>query len=143
MILLINSSKWAQLMNGGKRFWSFRWLTGDAETTTDPGIYLVRMKQVDYYSRKYRPPCLTPYFSLYNENSDSRRGSTTAAEKKIGLATHGFACTCSSPTSSGYMIGRRPAVPWWFSWAGERRIKDSYQFRFSSFRLKAHRQNSH
>ncbi len=26
------------------------------------------------------------------------------------------------------MIGRRQAEPWWLSWAGERRIKDSYQF---------------
>ena len=34
------------------------------------------------------------------------------------------------------MIGRRQAEPGWLSWAGERRIKDSYQFSVFSFRLK-------
>src|SRR4030042_5254583 len=46
------------------------------------------------------------------------------------------ACTWSSPTSSGYMIGRRKTEPWWLSAAGERRIKDSFQFSVFSFRLK-------
>ena len=31
------------------------------------------------------------------------------------------------------MIGRRQAEPWWLSWAGERRIKDRYQFSVFSF----------
>ena len=35
------------------------------------------------------------------------------------------------------MIGRNQAEPWWLSWAGERRIKDSYQFSLVSFRLKS------
>ena len=33
----------------GKKVMEFPVLTGDDETTTDPGIYLVRVKQVDYY----------------------------------------------------------------------------------------------
>ena len=48
----------------GKKVMEFPVLTGDAETTTDPGTYLVRVKQEDYYSRNTRLPCLTPYFSI-------------------------------------------------------------------------------
>lgn len=43
----------------GKKVMEFPVLTGDDETTTDPVIYLVRVKDADYYSRKYQP--LMPY----------------------------------------------------------------------------------
>ena len=48
----------------GKKVMEFPVLTGDAETTTDPGIYLVRVKQVDYYSRKYQTPM--PFSIFFN-----------------------------------------------------------------------------
>jgi len=48
----------------GKKVMEFPVLTGDDETTTDPGIYLVRVKQADYYSRKYQTPM--PYSIFFN-----------------------------------------------------------------------------
>ena len=40
----------------GKKVMEFPVLTGDDETTTDPGIYLVRVKQEDYYSAEIPDP---------------------------------------------------------------------------------------
>ena len=58
-------------------------LTGDDETTTDPGIYLVRVKDEDYYSRKYQTPMPYSIFFNYTTRSrDSRRRSTAAARRK-------------------------------------------------------------
>ena len=66
----------------GKKVMEFPVLTGDDETTTDPGIYLVRVKQEDYYSRKYQTPMpYSIFFNYTDENSDSRRRSTAAAEE--------------------------------------------------------------
>ena len=63
----------------GKKVRQFPVLTGDDETTTDPGTYLVRVKDENYYSRKYQTPMpLLHIFQLYNENSDSRRRSSAA-----------------------------------------------------------------
>ena len=45
-------------------------LTGDAETTTEPGIYLVQVKQEDYYSRKYQTPM--PYSIFFNYTTEPR-----------------------------------------------------------------------
>ena len=66
----------------GKKVREFPVLTGDAETTTKPGIYVVQVKQEDYYSRKYQTPMpVLHIFQLYPEGRDSRRRSTAAATK--------------------------------------------------------------
>ena len=73
----------------GKKIMEFPVLTGDAETTTDPGIYLVRVKQVDYYSRKYQTPMPFSIFFNYTTRTAIHGGEVPSPAKKIGLATHG------------------------------------------------------
>ena len=75
--------------NGGK-IMEFPVLTGDDETTTDPGIYVVRVKDADYFSWKYQTPMpYSIFFDYTGESGDSRRRSTGTALQRIGLATHG------------------------------------------------------
>ena len=73
----------------GKKVMEFPVITGDDETTTDPGTYLVRVKDEDYYSRKYQTPM--PYSILFNYNTRTaiHGGEVPPPQKKIGLATHG------------------------------------------------------
>jgi lipoprotein-anchoring transpeptidase ErfK/SrfK len=74
---------------GGKKVMEFPVLTGDDETTTDPGVYLVRVKQVDYYSRKYQTPMPFSIFFNYTQRAAIHEGEVPSPQKKIGLATHG------------------------------------------------------
>ena len=73
----------------GKKVLEFPVLTGDDETTTDPGIYLVRVKDEDYYSRKYQTPMPYSIFFNYTERAAIHEGEVPSPQKKIGLATHG------------------------------------------------------
>ena len=74
---------------GGKKVMEFPVLTGDDETTTDPGIYLVRVKDPDYYSRKYQTPMPYSIFFNYTTRAAIHGGEVPPPQKKIGLATHG------------------------------------------------------
>ena len=73
----------------GKKVLEFPVLTGDDETTTDPGIYLVRVKDEDYYSRKYQTPMPYSIFFNYTTRTAIHGGEVPPPKKKIGLATHG------------------------------------------------------
>ncbi|MGB7911282.1 MAG: L,D-transpeptidase [Desulfobaccales bacterium] len=73
---------WAWRYEWGKKVLEFPVITGDDETTTEPGIYLVRVKEEDYYSRQYQTPMPYSIFQLSREKSDSRRSSTAAAAEK-------------------------------------------------------------
>jgi len=73
----------------GKKVLEFPVLTGDDETTTEPGIYLVRVKDEDYYSRKYQTPMPYSIFFNYKERAAIHEGEVPPPKKKIGLATHG------------------------------------------------------
>ena len=73
----------------GKKVMEFPVLTGDAETTTDPGTYLVRVKQEDYYSQKYQTPMPYSIFFNYKERAAIHGGEVPPPQKKKGLATHG------------------------------------------------------
>ena len=73
----------------GKKVMEFPVITGDDETTTDPGIYLVRVKQEDYYSRKYQTPMPYSIFFNYKTRTAIHGGEVPPPQKKIGLATHG------------------------------------------------------
>ncbi len=74
---------------GWKKVLEFPVLTGDDETTTEPGIYLVRVKEEDYYSKKYRTPMPYSIFFNYQERKAIHEGEVPPPQKKIGLATHG------------------------------------------------------
>jgi lipoprotein-anchoring transpeptidase ErfK/SrfK len=73
----------------GKKVLEFPVLTGDAETTTDPGIYLVRVKDEDYYSRKYQTPMPYSIFFNFSARVAIHGGEVPPPKQKIGLATHG------------------------------------------------------
>lgn len=73
----------------GKKVLEFPVLTGDDETTTDPGIYLVRVKDEDYYSRKYQTPMPYSIFFNYTTRTAIHGGEVPPPKQKIGLATHG------------------------------------------------------
>jgi lipoprotein-anchoring transpeptidase ErfK/SrfK len=72
-----------------KKVREFPVLTGDDETTTDPGIYVVRVKQKDYYSRKYQTPMPYSIFFNYKERVAIHEGEVPPPQKRIGLASHG------------------------------------------------------
>ena len=48
----------------GKKLFEFPVVTGDDETTTDPGIYVVKLKDDNYYSRTYDTPM--PYSIFFD-----------------------------------------------------------------------------
>ena len=73
----------------GKKIKEFPVLTGDAETTTEPGIYLVQVTQEVYYSRKYQTPMPYSIFFNYTTRTAIHGGEVPPPKKKIGLATHG------------------------------------------------------
>src|SRR4030042_1874411 len=74
---------------GGQKILEFPVLTGDDETTTDPGIYLVRVKDPDYYSRKYQTPMPFSIFFNFTGRIAIHGGEVPPPKQKIGLATHG------------------------------------------------------
>ena len=89
-VIWINQLKQVgQAYENGKKVLEFPVLTGDDETTTEPGVYLVRVKQEDYYSRKYQTPMPYSIFFNYQERAAIHEGEVPTTKKKIGLATHG------------------------------------------------------
>ncbi len=73
----------------GKKVKEFPVLTGDAETTTDPGIYLVQVKEEDYYSKKYQTPMPYSIFFNYSSRAAIHGGEVPSPSRKRFLATHG------------------------------------------------------
>ena len=73
----------------GKKVREFPVLTGDDETTTDPGMYVVRVKQEYYYSRKYQTPMPYSIFFNYTTRTAIHGGEVPPPKQKISLATHG------------------------------------------------------
>ncbi len=73
----------------GKKVMEFPVITGDDETTTEPGIYLVRVKEEGYYSRKYQTPMPYSLFFNYPERAAIHGGEVPPPREKKKLATHG------------------------------------------------------
>ena len=89
-VIWINQLKQVgQAYENGKKVLEFPVLTGDDETTTPPGVYLVRVKQEDYYSRKYQTPMPYSIFFNYQVRAAIHEGEVPPPKKKIGFATHG------------------------------------------------------
>jgi lipoprotein-anchoring transpeptidase ErfK/SrfK len=74
---------------GLKKVKEFPVLTGDDETTTEPGIYVVRVKEEDYYSRKYQTPMPYSIFFNYTSRAAIHGGEVPPLPRKRRLATHG------------------------------------------------------
>ena len=88
----------------GKKVLEFPVITGDDETTTEPGIYLVRVKDEDYYSRKYQTPMPYSIFFNYKERVAIHGGEVPPPKVKIGLATHGCVHV------------QQPYIKWLYDW---------------------------
>jgi lipoprotein-anchoring transpeptidase ErfK/SrfK len=73
----------------GKKLWEFPVLTGDDECTTNPGIYLIRWKVPDYYSRKYDTPMALAMFFDLRHRKAIHEGGVPPLPAKRELATHG------------------------------------------------------
>ncbi|MGA9820694.1 MAG: L,D-transpeptidase family protein [Desulfobaccales bacterium] len=88
----------------GKKVLEFPVITGDDETTTEPGIYLVRVKEEDYYSRHYQTPMPYSIFFNYQERKAIHEGVVPPPQKKRGLATHGCVHV------------QQPYIKWLYDW---------------------------
>jgi lipoprotein-anchoring transpeptidase ErfK/SrfK len=73
----------------GKKLFEFPVVTGDDESTTDPGIYRVRLKDDNYYSRKYDTPMPWSIFFDLKGMKAIHAGEVPPPEIKKELATHG------------------------------------------------------
>ncbi|MHB9072192.1 MAG: L,D-transpeptidase [Desulfobaccales bacterium] len=73
----------------GEKLCEFPIITGDDETPTPPGIYVVRVKDADYYSRKYDTPMSYSIFFDFRGKRAIHEGEVPEPDLKKGLATHG------------------------------------------------------
>ena len=73
----------------GKKLFEFPVVTGDDETTTNPGIYKIRLKDDNYYSRKYDTPMPYSMFFDLKGMKAIHEGEVPPPEIKKELATHG------------------------------------------------------
>ncbi len=89
---------------GGKKVKEFPVLTGDAETVTRPGIYLVRVKQEYYYSRTYQTPMPYSIFFSYPRRAAIHAGEVPRPPQRMWYATHGC------------IHVEQPDIEWLFDW---------------------------
>lgn len=73
----------------GEKVLEFPVMTGDDETTTDPGIYVVRLKDEDYYSQKYDTPMPYSIFFDIKERKAIHEGEVPPPAERREYATHG------------------------------------------------------
>jgi lipoprotein-anchoring transpeptidase ErfK/SrfK len=73
----------------GKKLFEFPVVSGDDETTTNPGIYKVKLKDADYHSRQYDTPMPWSIFFDLKGMKAIHEGEVPPPETKKDLATHG------------------------------------------------------
>lgn len=64
-------------------------MTGDDETTTNPGIYVVKRKDDSYYSRKYQTWMPYSLFFDLNNRKAIHEGEVPPPAERKEYATHG------------------------------------------------------
>jgi len=89
-VIWINQHKemGAAYQNGVKLF-EFPVITGDDETTTNPGIYPVKLKDPYYYSKKFDTPMPYSIFFDLKERKAIHGGEVPPPAQKMMWATHG------------------------------------------------------
>jgi lipoprotein-anchoring transpeptidase ErfK/SrfK len=92
----------------GKKLFEFPIVSGDDETTTNPGIYVVKLKDDNYYSRTYDTPMPYSIFFDLKGRKAIHEGEVPPPEIKKELATHG--CIHVEP----------PYIQRLYDWADER-----------------------
>jgi lipoprotein-anchoring transpeptidase ErfK/SrfK len=73
----------------GKKLFEFPVVTGDDETTTDPGIYVIRLKDENYYSRTYDTPMPYSMFFDLKGRKAIHEGEVPPPAARKEVATHG------------------------------------------------------
>jgi len=73
----------------GKKLFEFPIVSGDEETPTNPGIYVVKLKDDNYYSRTYDTPMPYSIFFDLKGKKAIHEGEVPPPEIKKELATHG------------------------------------------------------
>jgi lipoprotein-anchoring transpeptidase ErfK/SrfK len=73
----------------GKKLFEFPIVSGDDETPTNPGIYVVKLKDDNYYSRTYDTPMPYSIFFDLKGKKAIHEGEVPPPEIKKELATHG------------------------------------------------------
>jgi lipoprotein-anchoring transpeptidase ErfK/SrfK len=73
----------------GKKLFEFPIVSGDDETTTNPGIYTVKLKDENYYSVTYDTPMPYSIFFDLKGKKAIHEGEVPPPELKKELATHG------------------------------------------------------
>jgi lipoprotein-anchoring transpeptidase ErfK/SrfK len=91
----------------GKKLFEFPIVSGDDETTTNPGIYIVKLKDENYYSITYDTPMPYSIFFDLKGKKAIHEGEVPPPEIKKELATHG--CIHVEP----------PYIQRLYDWAGE------------------------
>jgi lipoprotein-anchoring transpeptidase ErfK/SrfK len=89
----------------GKKVREFPVLTGDDESTTGPGIYVIRVKVADYYSKTYDTPMPYSLFFDWGRRKAIHEGGVPLGAEKSEVATHG--CIHVEP----------PHIEWLYDWA--------------------------
>jgi len=89
-IILINQPKQVGVAyQEGKKLFEFPIVSGDDDTPTNPGIYFVKLKDDDYYSRTYDTPMPYSIFFDLKGKKAIHEGEVPPPEIKKELATHG------------------------------------------------------
>jgi lipoprotein-anchoring transpeptidase ErfK/SrfK len=73
----------------GKKLFEFPVVTGDDETTTNPGIYTVKLKDPNYYSKTYDTPMPYSIFFDLKGRKAIHEGEVPPPAIRKELATHG------------------------------------------------------
>ena len=66
----------------GQKLFSFSILSGDDETPTPPGAYVVKVKDANYYSRKYEQPMSYSIFIDFKAKRAIHEGGVPDPERK-------------------------------------------------------------
>ncbi len=93
----------------GQKLFSFPIMSGDDETPTPPGAYVVRVKDANYYSRKYQQPMSYSIFIDFKAKRAIHEGGVPDPKEMSKWATHGC------------IHVEQPFIKRLFDWAEERK----------------------
>jgi lipoprotein-anchoring transpeptidase ErfK/SrfK len=88
----------------GEKILEFPVMTGDDEDTTNPGIYVVKAKDDNYYSRKYDTPMPYSIFFDIKRKKAIHEGEVPPPAEKREFATHGC------------IHVEQPYIEWLYDW---------------------------
>jgi len=89
----------------GKEVCEFPVITGDDETPTPPGIYIVQKKDANYFSHTYQTPMPYSIFFDFRGKRAIHEGEVPPPNLRKDLATHGC------------IHVEEPYIKWLYNWA--------------------------